>query len=193
RSVGIAGAVVVGLGVTAAMTLLPALLAFAGIHLERFRIRRVKPRPAAEGAWARLAWWVMRRPLAVLVPTLSILLILGTPFLHVRFNAPDARILPENAPSRASFDLLTEAFGPGPFAPIVLAIRTNGPAIETANIDALYDYSRRLAADPRIERVDSLVDVDPRMTLGQYELLYQPGKAPPDRFVATVLNGTTQG
>src|SRR6185295_20303762 len=99
---------------------------------------------------------------------------------------------PENAPSRASFDLLTEAFGPGPFAPIVLAIRTNGPAIETANIDALYDYSRRLAADPRIERVDSLVDVDPRMTLGQYELLYRPGQVPPDRFTAAVLASTTR-
>jgi putative drug exporter of the RND superfamily len=193
RSVGIAGAVVVALGVAAAMTLLPAVLAYAGVHLDRLRVRRMKPRPAAEGAWSRLAWWVMRRPVAVLVPTLALLLALGTPFLHVRFNAPDARILPEAAPSRDAFDRLTEAFGPGPFAPIVLAIRTDGPAIAPANLQALFDYSRRLAADPRIERVDSLVDVDPRMTLAQYQLLYQPGQAPPDRFVAAVLSATTQG
>jgi RND superfamily putative drug exporter len=192
RSVGIAGAIVVALGVTAAMTLLPAVLALAGVHLERLRVRRVKPRASAEGAWSRLAWWVMRRPVAVLVPTLAVLLILGTPFLHVRFNAPDARILPEDAPSRDAFDRLSEAFGPGPFAPIVLAIRTSGPALEQANLDALYEYSRRLAADPRIERVDSLVDVDPRMTLGQYELLYRPGQVPPDRFTAAVLSGTTR-
>ena len=193
RSVGIAGAIVVALGVAAAMTLLPAVLALAGVHLERLRVRRVQPRPSAEGAWSRLAWWVMRRPVAVLVPTLALLLILGTPFLHVRFNAPDARILPEDAPSRDAFDRLTEAFGPGPFAPIVLAIRTTGPALEQANLDALYEYSRRLAADPRIEHVDSLVDVDPRMTLGQYELLYRPGQVPPDRFTAAVLGSTTQG
>jgi RND superfamily putative drug exporter len=192
RSVGIAGAVVVALGVAAAMTLLPAVLAFAGIHLERLRVRRVKPRPAAEGAWSRLAWWVMRRPVAVLVPTLALLLALGTPFLHVRFNAPDARILPENAPSRDAFDRLTEAFGPGPFAPIVLAIRTSGPVVEPENLEALFDYSRRLAADPRVARVDSLVDVDPRMTLAQYELLYRAGALPPDRFVATALAATTQ-
>src|SRR3954451_4048050 len=80
RSVGIAGAVVVALGVAAAMTLLPAVLAFAGVHLERFRVRRVKTRATAEGAWSRLAWWVMRRPVAVLVPTLAVLLLLGTPF-----------------------------------------------------------------------------------------------------------------
>jgi len=192
RSVGIAGAIVVALGVAAAMTLLPAVLAYAGVHLDRLRVRRMKPRPAADGAWSRLAWWVMRRPIAVLVPTLALLLALGTPFLHVRFNAPDARILPEAAPSRDAFDRLTEAFGPGPFAPIVLAIRTDGPAIAPANLQALFDYSRRLAADPRIERVDSLVDVDPRMTLAQYQLLYQPGQAPPDRFVAAVLASTTR-
>ena len=193
RSVGIAGAVVVALAVAAAMTLLPAALAFAGVHLERFRIRRVTPRPAEEGAWSRLAWWVMRRPVAVLVPTLALLLALGAPFLHVRFNAPDARILPESAPSRDAFDRLTEAFGPGPFAPIVLAVRTTGPATDPANLEALFDYSRRLAEDPRIERVDSLVDVDPRLTLEQYELLYRPGAPPPDRFAAEVLHATTQG
>src|SRR6185503_6422137 len=110
-----------------------------------------------------------------------------------RFNAPDARILPENAPSRAAFDLLAEQFGPGPFAPIVLAVRTRGDAIEPGNLAELFDYSRRLVADPRIERVDSLVDVDPRLTLNQYRLLYQPGQAPPDRFVAEVLRATTRG
>jgi RND superfamily putative drug exporter len=191
RSVGIAGAIVVALGVAAAMTLLPAVLALAGAHLERLRVRRVKPRAEAEGAWSRLAWWVMRRPVAVLVPTLAVLLLLGTPFLHVRFNAPDARILPEDAPSRAAFDRLAESFGPGPFAPIVLAIRTRGSALEPANLEALYDYSRRLDADPRIERVDSLVDVDPRLTLQQYQLLYGLGSRPPDRVVAAVLAATT--
>ena len=193
RSVGIAGAVVVALAVAAAMTLLPAALAFAGVNLERFRIRRVTPRPAEEGRWSRLAWWVMRRPVAVLVPTLAVLLALGTPFLHVTFNAPDARILPEDAPSRDAFDRLTVAFGPGPFAPIVLAVRTTGAATEPANLAGLFDYSRRLAADPRIERVDGLVDVDPRLTLEQYELLYRPGAPPPDRFAAGVLHATTQG
>jgi putative drug exporter of the RND superfamily len=193
RSVGIAGAVVVALAVAASMTLLPATLAIVGVHLERLRVRKVTPRPPESGAWSRLAHAVMRRPVAVLVPTLAVLLLLGTPFLHVRFNAPDARILPETAPSRDAFDLLAREFGPGPFAPIVLAIRTPGEAIDTANLRALHDYSRRLLADPRIDRVDSLVDVDPRMTLSQYELLYRPGQAPPDRFVAEVLRATTKG
>jgi putative drug exporter of the RND superfamily len=192
RSVGLAGAIVVALAVAAAMTLLPAVLAIAGLHLERLRIRRVTPRPAEEGAWSRLAWWVMRRPVAVLVPTLAVLLVLGTPFLHVRFNAPDARILPESAPSRDAFDRLTEQFGPGPFAPIVIAVRTTGPAVAPENLAALFEYSRRLAGDPRIDRVDSLVDIDPRITLEQYGLLYAADGGPPDRYVAELLSATTQ-
>jgi RND superfamily putative drug exporter len=193
RSVGIAGAIVVALSVVGAMTLLPAILAIIGVNIDRLRVRRVVDRPAAEGFWSRLAWWVMARPIAVLVPTLLVLLVLGTPFLHVRFNAPDARILPESVASRQSFDRLTEEFGPGPFAPIVLAIRTQGPATDAGNLAALMDYSRRLDADPRIERVDSLVDVDPRLTLDQYALLYGAGSGPPDRFVAEALAATTKG
>jgi RND superfamily putative drug exporter len=193
RSVGIAGAIVVALGVAAAMTLLPAALAIAGVNLERLRIRKVRPRPDDEGPWSRLAWAVMRRPIAVLVPTLALLLLLGTPFLHVTFNAPDARILPENAPSRAAFDRLAEEFGPGPFAPIVLAVRTRGDVRDPGNLAELYDYSRRLAADDRIDLVQSLVDVDPRLSLEQYQLLYGGRSAPPDRFIAEVLRGTTSG
>jgi RND superfamily putative drug exporter len=192
RSVGIAGAIVVGLAVAAALTLLPALLGFAGVRLDALRVRRVTATPHEDGPWARLARRVMARPFAVLVPTLAFLLLLGAPFLHVRFNAPDDRILPETAPSREAIDLLKAQFGPGPFAPIVLAVRTSGPAIDPANVAALYDYSRRLAADPRVAVVESLVDVDPRLTLAQYQLLYGAG-APPDRFVQEGLRATTNG
>ena len=193
RSVGIAGAIVVGLSVVGAMTLLPAILAVVGVHLDRLRVRRVVARPSAEGFWSRLAWSVMQRPVAVLVPTLLILLLLGTPFLHVRFNAPDARILPESVASRQSFDRLAEEFGPGPFAPIVLAIRTDGAATDVDNLAALMDYARGRAGHPRIEGVDSVGEVAPRLTVEQYSLLYGAGGRPPDRFVAEALAATTAG
>ncbi len=134
----------------------------------------------------------MRRPLAVLLPTLALLLLLGSPFLHVRFNAPDARILPPDVPSRAAFDRLREAFGEGEFAPIVIAIRTDGPAASADNLERLFEYSRRIGADPRVSRVDSLVDVDQRLTLDQYQLLYGDPNGPRDRFLATVLAMTTK-
>ncbi len=45
RSVGIAGAIVVGLAVASALTLLPAILAILGPRIDRLAIRPVAPRP----------------------------------------------------------------------------------------------------------------------------------------------------
>jgi len=193
RSVGIAGAIVVGLAVASAITLLPAILAIIGTRIDALAVRGVTVEPGADGPWARLARRVMRHPVAVLVPTLSLLLVLGVPFLQVRFNAPDATILPSSVPSRETYDILARVFGEGEFAPIVLAVRTTGSATTPENLAKLYDYSRRLAADPRVSRVSSLVDVDPRLTLDQYRLLYGSVGGPPDRFVAASLAATTSG
>ncbi|HEY6058108.1 MAG TPA: MMPL family transporter, partial [Candidatus Limnocylindrales bacterium] len=193
RSVGIAGAIVVGLAVASALTLLPAVLMLLGPRIDRLAIRRVAPRPGSDGPWARLARAVMRRPLTVLVPTLAVILVLGSPFLHVRFNAPDSSILPSFVPSRAAFDRLRAEFGEGEFAPIVLAIRTTGPATNPTNLAALFDYSRRLAADDRVTRVEGLVDLDPRLDLEQYQLLYGAPGGPPDRYAQTTLGATTRG
>jgi putative drug exporter of the RND superfamily len=192
RSVGIAGAIVVLLAAASALTLLPALLAIVGPRIDALAIRRVVPRDDPNGPWARLARRVMKHPVAVLVPTLGLVLLLGSPFLHVRFNSPDSTILPASVPSRAAFDRLARAFGEGEFAPMVLAIRTSGPATSPDNVAALYDYSRRLAADPRIRRIDSLVDVDPRLRKEQYQLLYADPNGPRDRFVAMALAATTR-
>ena len=96
---------------------------------------------------------------------------LGSPFLHVRFNAPDARILPETSPSRDAFDRLASDSARANSPHLSSPFARPGPS-RPGKRRALYDYSRRLAADPRVTRVESFVDVDPRLTLKQYQLLY---------------------
>ena len=205
RSVGIAGAVVVGLAVASAVTLLPAVLATLGPRVDAYPIklreriaRRIglpigPPAREGEGAWGRLARRVMARPLLFFVPTLAVLLLVGVPFLHARFNSPDETILPPGVPSRVAFDTLQSDFGEGEFAPLVVAIRTNGPVTDPANVALLYEYSRRLQADPRVTRVEGMVDVDPRLDLQQYQLLYSAPTGPADRFVAQELAATAKG
>ncbi len=193
RSVGIAGAVVVALAVLAALTLQPALLAVVGTRIDALRIRSVAVRSDGDGPWARVARAVMRRPVAVLIPTLAFLLVLGAPFLHARFNAPDSSILPASVPSRQAFDRLITNFGEGSFAPLSLAIRTTGEATTPENLARLFEYSRRLGGDPRITRIESLVDIDPRLRLEQYQLLYGAPGGPPDRFVQQAAGATTRG
>ena len=193
RSVGIAGALVVGIAVLSALTLLPAILAILGPRLDSLRVRRVHATASGDGAWARLARRVMAHPVLVLVPTLGLLLALGAPFLHVRFNAPDASILPPTVPSRVAFDRLQQQFGEGDFSPISLSVRTTGQVTDDANVALLYAWTRRLAADHRISQVVSIVDLDPRITLEQYRLLYGSAAGPPDRFVQAALDASTKG
>ncbi|MEY4072369.1 MAG: hypothetical protein RLY94_524, partial [Chloroflexota bacterium] len=196
----------VAIAVASSVTLMPAVLSLLGPRVNRLAIRRLGSGKVNErGPWARLARAVMRRPLAVALPTLALLIALGTPWLGVRFNAPDGSILPERVPSRQALDALTDAFGEGSFSPMTAAVRTDGPVTSAANIKLLYDWVQALQADPRVARVDSIVSIDPRLTLTQYQLLYSSSStdggagsdagsaAPPDRYAAQILSFTTAG
>ena len=89
RSVGIAGAIVVGLAVARGADAAAGVLAIVGTRIDALAVRRVAvDRRRRTGRWARLARWVMRRPSRSSSRRSRVLLLLGPPFLHVRFNAP---------------------------------------------------------------------------------------------------------
>lgn len=178
RSVGIGGMVTVALCILAAVTLLPALLGLLGPRVNALpvrlpRIGRAQPAiPGASGFWHRLALAVMRHPVAIFVPVLAFLLLLGVPFLSVRLAAPDASILPASVKSRTAYDILQTRFDANATSPIVVAVETNGSPLAHRNLVALDQYVRTIEADPRVQSVTSIVSLDPRIALPQYELMY---------------------
>jgi RND superfamily putative drug exporter len=131
---------------------------------------------------------VLRYPWRVLVPVLVVLLALGAPFLGARLSTPDARILPPETASRRAADLLANEFDVGAGAPLLLAVTAPGAITAPEQLNVLYDFTRAVAADPRVARVDSLVDVDPRLTREQYALLY----ADPDQTTDLWARGAAQ-
>jgi RND superfamily putative drug exporter len=171
RSLGIAGSIVVGLCLLAALTLLPALLALLGPRVDAFTILR--PPRGRSGLWQRIANLVMARPWPVFTLVVLALLLLGVPFLRVDLGAPDASILPRDVQSRQGFDLLRDRFGPGEIAPILVVVRAQDTLFTPERIGTVVDFSRRLEADPRVARVDSMFTLDPRITREQYQLLYR--------------------
>src|SRR5437588_214756 len=92
------------------------------------------------GFWYRLSNLVMRYPVRILLPVLLFLIALGTPFLGVRFSAPDASILPADVPSRAAYDLLATRFNANETTPILLAVQSRGNILTPNNIRKLYFY-----------------------------------------------------
>ena len=58
----------------------------------------------------RTASWVMRRPVAILVPALAFLLWMGTPFLKLQVIANDVRVLGSKVEAREGFEILKRDF-----------------------------------------------------------------------------------
>jgi len=170
RSVGLAGVLVVVVAVTAGLTLLPAILSLLGRRVNALTVRHRGGE--TETFWTHVTDLVMARPWRVAVPVVALLLMLGVPFLHVRLSSPDATILPTTTPSRQAFERFRAAFGDGELSPIVIAVQSEHPVNNPQTLAALYDFTRRIAADPRVTRISSIVTLDPRISLGQYQLLY---------------------
>src|SRR5918998_335624 len=149
RSVGIAGVIVVAWSTVAALTLLPALLSLVGTRIDRFAINRPRDDPTQGGFWVRLSLAVMARPLAVLIPTLALLLLLGSPFLRVNISSPDATILPPDLPSRQAFDILAAEFGAGEISPFLIVLQSNSPGdlYSSEQLGSIYAIGTRLAHD----------------------------------------------
>ena len=166
RSVGIAGVIVVLGSTLASLTLLPAVLGILGPRLDRWML----PLPASTGAggfWIRLSNWVMAHPVLVLLPTLALLLLLGSPFRHANISSPDVTILPPSLPSRQSYEVLATEFGRGEISPMLLVYRSPSTIYSPENLGQIYDMTERLSQDERIDRVTSIVPVTPGVSREQ--------------------------
>jgi putative drug exporter of the RND superfamily len=192
-SMGVAGAIVVAISVLYAVTLLPATLAVLGTRINSIRVPILQPKPFGEGLWHRLATWVMRRPWTVLIPTIAILLVAGSPFLDLQLANSDVNQLPTTAEARVGADLLQAQFpqvGQNTIA-VVVDYQHGGPTAP-ANIATSYQLAQRLAALKGVTGIRSYVTVQPGLALTSYQTLYtQPKSSLPSavQTVLTTLNG----
>jgi len=169
-TIGIASTVVVGFAVLYSLTLLPALLVILGPRVNALSLWRRPARPGARSdLWHRLATAAMARPWHVLVPVVLVLVVLGLPFRHIHLGTPDVSTLPEKAESRRGQGLLAREFPQLEPNSIVVVLRyPDRSGLTPARVDELYALSRWLARLPDVARVDSVVDLDPRITPEQY-------------------------
>ncbi|MFC8535307.1 MMPL family transporter [Streptomyces sp. NPDC057249] len=157
RSFAYAGIAVVLLAAAAALILLPAALMLLGPRVNSLDLRkplrrgRVKPRDGAGAGWARFTALVMRRAPVFAVVTSVGLVLLGLPFLGVKFGTADDRQLPPASESHVVQQHLRDGFPGSPGGSLdILA--------EGAATPAQYaEYRGRLAALPGVLRVDGPV------------------------------------
>src|SRR5437879_2307180 len=169
-TIGIASTVVVGFAVLYSLTLLPALLVILGPRVNALSLWRRPARPGARSdLWHRLATAAMARPWHVLVPVVLVLVVLGLPFRHIHLGPPGVSTLPAQAEERRGQGLLAREFPQLEPNSIVVVLRyPHRAGLTPARVDELYALSRWLARLPGVARVDSVVDLDPRITPEQY-------------------------
>jgi RND superfamily putative drug exporter len=97
----------------AAVTLLPAVLGFAGHKIDGALARRLAKRHHRETAAYRWSRLIQRRPWTFVVAGLVALLALAVPTLSLHMGFSDASNNPKSDTTRRAYDLLTEGFGPG--------------------------------------------------------------------------------
>ncbi len=195
-SIGLGGAIVVLASVFYSLTFLPAILGMLGPRvnslsvdglLRRLGLRRGNRDATRRSRWEQVAFAVMRRPIAVLLPVLALLLLVGSPYLRLQQGVPDATVYPEGVASRDAWVALQTEFDAGETTPIVLLLDTKDSPTSEASIAAVMATAERMAALEGIDRVEGPFAItDPAtgaaMSAAQVAQLYAaaPGSLPPD-------------
>ena len=116
----------------ASVTLLPALLAWLGPNVDRWRIpflgRQLRAEGNGESPALRWSHMVQRRPWPFAIAGTVLLLALAAPALDMRLGFPDSGNDAPDTMTRQAYDLNTEGFGAGTNGPLVIAAELPEPS-----------------------------------------------------------------
>ncbi|MGW7459891.1 MMPL family transporter [Streptomyces sp. NPDC054797] len=154
---GFAAAGTVVIAVLVALTLVPAILGFAGKKVlpagQKSRLFGKGARKAAAGAeekpnggtrWAR---FVLRRPVMVLLAGVIGLGIIAVPASKLEMALPDDGSLPVSTTQRQAYELLSEGFGPGFNGPLMVVV-DGDKALADKTVDRIKGLDGVVAVTP---------------------------------------------
>jgi RND superfamily putative drug exporter len=143
-----AGAIVsVLLVLIASLTLLPAMLGFAGRAIERLSVRRSTTGSLSathRGFWYRWSRAIQRHPWRGALGSVAVLVLLAVPLFSMRLAFSDSGNDPTSLTTRQAYDLLAQGFGPGFNGPLVIAVALERPS-QIGVVDRLYGAIARTA------------------------------------------------
>ena len=169
-SLGIGGTLAVSIAMVFSIIVLPAILAIMSNKLDKKHLyikipfkknpirfpNKIKfsfntENEKQDGAWARIANFVMERPWAVLIPTLVILLGAGLPFLQADFSIASRDALPPDDETRMGFELIDEKWPEGAVNRAMVVIDFDGEdPLEENNLIAMYSWMKNHLDDDRV-------------------------------------------
>jgi len=162
------------------LTLLPALLTFAGARLARpsRRARRRAARaaetadspalaagdnafvaedPAASGTWLRWSMFVERHPRRIAAASAIVMLAIAAPALALRLGSSDAANDPPDQTTHKAYELLAQGFGAGFNGPLLVAAKLPGGGAGAAT------GGTAASGGPAIERLRTAIAAAPNV------------------------------
>ncbi len=127
-AMGLAAAGTVAVAVVIALTLLPAMLGFAGLRIlgKRGRARLEAEEMATSPFGERWGRALIRHRLVALLVTAGALLVVAVPALDLELGLPDESTSAPDTTQRQAYDQLSEGFGPGFNGPLLVLVEGSG-------------------------------------------------------------------
>ena len=151
-TLGFTAAIAVVIAVTAAATLLPAMLGALGPRIDSLRVQlgRTRPDDRRPHGWMRWARGVAARPWRSAIAALAVLVVLALPIFQLELGQNDISALPKSTTARQAYDGLTRGFGPGVNGPLLIASKFENAEDARQGLPAL---QRQVAAAPDVASV----------------------------------------
>ena len=154
KSMGYSGIAVVALAVAGALIPLPAIMMILGTRINKGLIRKSSLVVKDDGGWAKMARFVMRKPISVVIATTIGLGILIAPIADIKFSLVDSRVLPASDPAAASAAFIAENFPGQESNPIEIIFPS-----ASDELDAIERFRNQLPGVDGIVRVDQISQV----------------------------------
>ena len=149
KSFGYAGITVVAMAILAALLPFPAILALLGHRINKYTVRKSAIVPKSDGRWSQTARLVMRRPIAVVILSLTVLTIIASPIRNIAFSEADSRVLPASSPLAMAYAEIVRDF-PGQEGNPVQIVIPNG----ASNLITTQSFADAISQVPGIVRVN---------------------------------------
>jgi uncharacterized membrane protein YdfJ with MMPL/SSD domain len=163
KSFGYAGIATVAFTAVAAVVITPAAIVLLGDRLNSLDVRRFGRRmlgrpepvsgPVEQEFWYRSTKFVMRRAVPIGLAVVALLMLVGMPFLGVRWGFPDDRVLPSSASARHVGDQLRSDFANDSASAVSVVI----PDITGVSDDEMSRYAADLSRVPDVSAVSAPV------------------------------------
>ncbi|HKF83759.1 MAG TPA: efflux RND transporter permease subunit [Solirubrobacterales bacterium] len=201
-SMGLGGALVALFAALISLTVLPAVLTLLGSKVNagapKFLQRRAEAdaRPAEDGFWYRLSRFVMRRPIPVATFSALFLIILGLPFLQIKFDTVDPTVLPDSASARQTYDTVSTEFPPYHETPIWIDVEGGGPraaaavAAQVRGVDGVAEVAPPQRLAPGVTALQ-VVSVNPFISEASQATVHAIRDLPPPRGTSVLVGGAT--